>query len=151
MHYSILRYRLNDKNFTIVMKCFETDFQSVLKQHSINVFNIKFPHCNDDQLLMVCSIVRTAGGGNCMAIETSHNMPVTTQAPTAIIKHIIAQCGLRDVIAVFHKTAFLGMGNITLYCLQIEQYGAEIKEKSHLLPGDMTFITFPADLPQHAK
>jgi hypothetical protein len=40
-----------------------------------------------------------------------------------------------NVIAVFHQIALLGKGKSILSWLQMEHYGAEINEKSLLLPG----------------
>jgi hypothetical protein len=45
-----------------------------------------------------------------------------------------------NVIAVFHQIALLGKGKSILSCLQMEHYGAEINEKSLLLPGGQQHI-----------
>jgi Reverse transcriptase (RNA-dependent DNA polymerase) len=40
-----------------------------------------------------------------------------------------------DAIATFHQMALLGRGKSILSCLQMEAYGAEINDRSRLLPG----------------
>jgi hypothetical protein len=40
-----------------------------------------------------------------------------------------------DVIATFHQMALLGKGKSILSCLQMEVYGADINDRSRLLPG----------------
>ena len=40
-----------------------------------------------------------------------------------------------DAIATFHQMAFLGKGHSILSCIQMEDYGAEINDRSSLLPG----------------
>ena len=40
-----------------------------------------------------------------------------------------------DAIATFHQMALLGKGNSTLSCLQMEAFGADINDRSRLLPG----------------
>ena len=40
-----------------------------------------------------------------------------------------------DVIATFHQMALLGKGKSILSCLQMEAYGADINDRSRLLPG----------------
>jgi hypothetical protein len=40
-----------------------------------------------------------------------------------------------DAIATFHQMAFLGKGKSILSCLQMETHGAEINDRSRLLPG----------------
>jgi hypothetical protein len=41
-----------------------------------------------------------------------------------------------DVIATFHQMALLGKGKSILSCLQMESHGADIHDRSRLLPGD---------------
>jgi Reverse transcriptase (RNA-dependent DNA polymerase) len=40
-----------------------------------------------------------------------------------------------DAIATFHQMALLGKGHSILSCIQMEDYGAEINDRSSLLPG----------------
>ena len=40
-----------------------------------------------------------------------------------------------DAIATFHQMALLGKGKSILSCLQMEAYGADINDRSCLLPG----------------
>jgi len=40
-----------------------------------------------------------------------------------------------DAIATFHQMALLGQGKSILSCLQMEAYGADINDRSRLLPG----------------
>ena len=40
-----------------------------------------------------------------------------------------------EAIATFHQMALLGKGKSILSCLQMEAYGADINDRSRLLPG----------------
>ena len=40
-----------------------------------------------------------------------------------------------DVIATFHQMALLGKGKSILSCFQMEAFGADINDRSRLLPG----------------
>jgi hypothetical protein len=56
-----------------------------------------------------------------------------------------------DVIATFHQMALLGKGKSILSCLQMAGYGADINDRSRLLPGGkqrilMEGYQFPLDL-----
>jgi hypothetical protein len=45
-----------------------------------------------------------------------------------------------EAVATFHQMALLGKGKRILSCLQMEAYGADINDRSHLLPGGLQRI-----------
>jgi hypothetical protein len=45
-----------------------------------------------------------------------------------------------DAIATFHQMAWLGKGKSILSCLQMEAYGADINDRSQLLPAGKQHI-----------
>ena len=82
--------------------------------------------CGDDMLVLegsnrVVDVVGLAGH------KVSQLRIVTSQALVSSHKG--------DVIATFHQMALLGKGKSILSCLQMEAYGADINDRSRLLPG----------------